>query len=268
MFRRWVMSSQASIRSKVAALIVSAALVSFAAVPAFAADSVGTVTLGWLKSTANLIAVEAPKLSGKYGLKIETVNFNNGVDIATALVNGQIDVALLTPIHLIRAIDGRVNFVQISGNARGNTIIVASKKLGLAENDWDGLKAAMKQRKLRVASSHGSVNELLGVAEFAQHGIDVDKDLDLVNIANFAQHPQALRSGEFDMIITVEPLSTIAITEGVGTLFNRPTDTPAGDLNTNYLVRGDWLEKNGPKARAFVGSVVEAAKLLSSDKNL
>ncbi|MGA6938426.1 MAG: ABC transporter substrate-binding protein, partial [Pseudolabrys sp.] len=65
---------------------------------AFAADEVGTVTLGWLKSTANLIAVEAPKLSSKYGLKIESVNFNNGVDIATALVNGQIDVALLTPI--------------------------------------------------------------------------------------------------------------------------------------------------------------------------
>ena len=43
------------------------------------------------------------------------------------------------------------------------------------------------------------------------------------------------------MIITVEPLSTLVVTEGVGTVFNRPIDTPAGDLNTNYLVRGDWL---------------------------
>ena len=156
---------------------------------AFAADNVGTVTLGWLKSTANLIAVEAPKLSSKHGLKIESVNFNNGVDIATALVNGQIDTALLTPLHLIRAIDGRVDFVQISGNARGNTIVVAAKKLGLAENDWNGLKAANKTKKLRVASSRGSVNELLGVAEFAMNGIDVDKDIDLVNVASFAAAP-------------------------------------------------------------------------------
>jgi ABC-type nitrate/sulfonate/bicarbonate transport system substrate-binding protein len=235
---------------------------------AFAADNVGTVTLGWLKSTANLIAVEAPKLSSKHGLKIESVNFNNGVDIATALVNGQIDTALLTPLHLIRAIDGRVDFVQISGNARGNTIVVAAKKLGLAENDWNGLKAANKTKKLRVASSRGSVNELLGVAEFAMNGIDVDKDIDLVNVASFAQHPQALRSGEFDMIITVEPLSTLVITEGVGTLFNRPFNTKAGDLNTNYLVRGDWLTKNAPKAQAFVKSVVEAASLLSSNKQV
>ena len=255
------------LRSKLRAALVVATM----ALPgsaALAADNVGTVTLGWLRSTANLIGVEAPKLSGKYGLKIESVNFNNGVDIATALVNGQIDVGLLTPIHLIRAIDGRVNFVQISGNARGNTIIVAAKKLGLAENDWDGLKSALKTRKLRVASSHGSVNELLGIAELTARGIDVDKDLELVNIANFAQHPQALRSGEFDMIVTVEPLSTIAISDGVGTLFTRPFSTPAGDLNTNYLVRGDWLGKNGPKARAFVGSVIDAAKRLSSDKQL
>ena len=70
------------------------------------------------------------------------------------------------------------------------------------------------------------------------------------------------------MIITVEPLSTLVVTEGVGTVFNRPIDTPAGDLNTNYLVRGDWLEKNTAKARAFVGAVVDASKLLSSNKQL
>jgi ABC-type nitrate/sulfonate/bicarbonate transport system substrate-binding protein len=256
------------LRSAIFAAFGGALIGCLSSAAAPAADNVGTVTLGWLKSTANLIAVEAPKLSSKHGLKIESVNFNNGVDIATALVNGQIDTALLTPLHLIRAIDGRIDFVQISGNARGNTIIVAAKKLGLAENDWNGLKAANNTKKLRVASSRGSVNELLGVAEFAMNGIDVDKDIDLVNVASFAQHPQTLRSGEFDMIITVEPLSTLVITEGVGTLFNRPVNTKAGDLNTDYLVRRDWLTKNAPKAQAFVKSVVEAANLLSSNKQV
>ena len=33
-------------------------------------------------------------------------------------------------------------------------------------------------------------------------------------------------------------------------------------------MRGDWLEKNPAKARAFVGSVVDASKLLSSNKQL
>lgn len=231
-----------------------------------AAKPVGTITLGWVKSTANLMAFVSPQMSEKHGLKIESVNFNTAVDISTAMIAGQVDIGLLTPIHLIRAIDTKVDFVQIAGNTRGNTGIVAAKKLGLAQDDWAGFKVAMKQRKLRVASSRGSINELLAIAEFAKNGISVDKDLDFVNIANFAQHPQALRSGEFDLIVTLEPLVTLTTVEGIGTLFSRPYGTAAGDLNTNYVVRRDWLAKNGEKAQAFVATLVDAAKQLRDDK--
>jgi ABC-type nitrate/sulfonate/bicarbonate transport system substrate-binding protein len=133
----------------------------------------GTVNLGWVKSTANLMAFVAPQLGSKYGLKIENFNFNNSNDISTAMINGQIDFWILTPIHLMRAIDTNVDFVQIAGNARGNTAIVLASKLGLAKNDWNGLKEVIKKRKLRVASSRGSMNEFLPIAEFAMHGIDV-----------------------------------------------------------------------------------------------
>jgi ABC-type nitrate/sulfonate/bicarbonate transport system substrate-binding protein len=227
---------------------------------------VGKITLGWVKSTANLMAFIAPRISEKYGLKIESAFFNTAVDISTAMIAGQVDIGLLTPIHLIRAIDTGVDFVQISGNTRGNTEIVASKKLGLKENDWAGLKKILAEKKLKVASSRGSINEMLAIAEFAKNGINVDKDLDLVNVANFGQHPQALRSGDFDMIVTLEPLSSLSIIEGTGTLFARPYDTVAGDLNTNYVVRRDWLEKNADKAQAFVNTLKEAAQTLSSDK--
>ncbi|MSO38371.1 MAG: hypothetical protein EXQ69_09015 [Acidimicrobiia bacterium] len=227
---------------------------------------VGTITLGWVKSTANLIAYVSPQISAKYGLKIESVNFNTAVDISTAMISGQIDVGLLTPIHLIRAVDTKVDFVQIAGNARGNTGIVAARKLGLKQDDWDGLKQLIKQRKPRVASSRGSINELLAIAEFAKNGINVNRDLDFVNIANFGQHPQALRSGEFDMIVTLEPLVSLVTVDGVGTLFSRPYNTAAGDLNTNYVVGRDWMSKNPEKAQAFVATIVEASRQLVGDK--
>src|SRR5208282_2880021 len=203
----------------------------------------GTVRLGWVKATANLMAFVAPQLGSKYGLKIENYNFNNSNDIATAMITGQINFGILTPIHLMRAIDTNVDFVQIAGNARGNTAIVFSSKLGLAKNDWNGLKELIKKRKLRIASSRGSMNEFLCIAEFALHGIDVDKDVELTNVASFAQHPQALRSGEFDIIFTIEPLASMVAAEGVGTVFNYPYDTPAGDLNTTWDVSSDWLKK-------------------------
>lgn len=232
-----------------------------------ATKPVGTITLGWVKSTANLMAFIAPRISEKHGLKIESVNFNTAVDISTAMISGQIDVGLLTPIHLIRAVETGIDFVQIAGNTRGNTGIVASKKLDLKENDWDKLKAILKEKKIKVASSRGSINELLAIAEFSKHGINVDKDIDLINVANFGQHPQALRSGDFDMIVTLEPLSSLSIGEGTGTLFSRPYGSAAGDLNTNYVVRHDWLEKNADKAQAFVETLKEAAATLSSDKS-
>jgi len=226
----------------------------------------GPVTLGWVKSTANLLAFIVPKIGEKHGLKIESINFNTAVDISTAMVSGQIDVGVLTPIHLIRAIENKIDFVQIAGNARGNTGIVVSKKLNLKENDWAGLKKILSEKKLKVASSRGSINELLAIAELSKHGIDVEKDIDLINVANFGQHPQALRSGDFDMIITLEPLSSLAILEGTGTLFTRPYGTAAGDLNTNYVVQRSWLAQNADKAQAFVGALKEASQVLSSDK--
>ena len=228
----------------------------------------GTLTLGWVKSTANLMAVIGPQISEKYGLKIESKTFNTAQDISTAMVSGEIDVGLLTPIHLIRAIDTKLEFVQLCGNARGNTGIVVAKKLNLAENDWSGLKKLLQQRRLRIVASRGSVNEMLAIAEFAKNGINVDKDLELINIANFAQHPQALRSGEFDMIVTLEPFITQPIADGIGTLFAQPYNTPAGDLNTDYVARGAWLAKNPEMATAFVATMVEAARMLTSDKKL
>jgi ABC-type nitrate/sulfonate/bicarbonate transport system substrate-binding protein len=226
----------------------------------------GTINLGWVKSTANLMAFVAPQLGSKYGLKIENFNFNNSNDIATAMINGQIDFGILTPVHLMRAIDTNVDIVQIAGNARGNTAIVVASRLGLAKNDWNGLKEVIKKRKLRVASSRGSVNEFLPIAEFALHGIDVNKDVELMNVANFAQQPQALRSGDFDIIFTIEPIASMVAAEGVGTIFNNPYDTPAGDLNTTWDASRDWLNKNPQKAHAFVCLLVEAAKWLDSDK--
>jgi ABC-type nitrate/sulfonate/bicarbonate transport system substrate-binding protein len=236
--------------------------------PAIAQQQVGEIKLGWVKSTANLAAFIAPELAPQFGLKIQSENLNTAVDISTALVNGQLDVGLLTPIHLIRAVESKLNLVQISGNVRGNTGIVIHKKHNIAAGDWAGLKALVKQKKLRIASSRGSINEMLAIAEFDLNGINVDKDLDLVNIANFGQHPQALRSGEFDIIVTLEPLVSLSVGEGTGVLFAAPYSSKAGDLNTNYVVRKDWLEKNEAKARAFVRTIVASAnKLAASEKD-
>ena len=230
------------------------------------AKEMKTATLGWVKSTSNLLAYLAPQFSERHGLKLKLVYFTNAQDILTALINGQLDIGLLTPIHFIRGIEGRINLIQVAGNARGGNGIVVSRKLGLAANDWDGMKRLLKERKLRLAAFRGSVNEMLAIGEFAKHGIILDKAFDVTNLTNPGQHPQALRSGEFDMIVTLEPLASLVVADGTGTMFSHGYDTAAGDINTDFVARGDWVAKEPKLAQAFVSALADAEKLLKNDK--
>jgi ABC-type nitrate/sulfonate/bicarbonate transport system substrate-binding protein len=236
------------------------------AIPALAdAPSVGSFSLGWVKSSANLLAPVSTSIAPTYGLTIESSNFTTAQDILTAMIAGQIDVGLLTPIHLIRSIDQGLDFVQIAGNARGGTGMIAAKSLNLGKDDWAGFRKLAAQRKVKIASSRGSINEALAIAELQQNKIDLAKDVDITNIANFAEQPQALRSGDFDMIVTIEPLASLAVIQGIGTLFSYPYDTPAGNLNTNFVVSRKWLTANAPKAQAFAYALRDAQKKLSGD---
>jgi ABC-type nitrate/sulfonate/bicarbonate transport system substrate-binding protein len=235
------------------------------AAQAQAPKDLGSVSLGWTKTTAAMSVIMAEKIAPKYGLKIESVVFNNAVDISTAMVSGQIEIGLLTSAHLIRAVETNLDFVQIAGNSRGNVTIIASSKLGLAPGDWAGLKAANQKRKLRIASSRGSINELLSIATFAKFGLDANKDFELTNIAAFAQHAQALRSGEFDLVFSTEPNGTQMAGEGIGILFSKTDVTDAGSLHTVFAVKRDWLAKNEAKAKALLMALKEAADWLNVD---
>lgn len=223
-----------------------------------------TVKLGWLKSTADLAAYVAEDHAPE-GVTIESTLFTTAVDVQTALVTGQIDVGMLTPVHLLRAAENNDDLVQISGNTRGNSGIMLSTELGLSEDDWDGLKAIIQERKLKIAASRGSINEALGILEFAEHGIDVNSDVELINITNFAQHAEGIRLGEFDGAFTMETFASIMAADGTATFFNKPYNSPAGDINTIFVANKSWVEKNPEAAQAFVQTIANSAAKLSSD---
>ena len=184
------------------------------AAQAQAPKDLGSVSLGWTKTTAAMSVIMAEKIAPKYGLKIESVVFNNAVDISTAMVSGQIEVGLLTSAHLVRAVE---------------------------------------------------INELLSIATFAKYGLDANKDFELTNIAAFAQHAQALRSGEFDLVFSTEPNGTQMVGEGIGVLFSKTDVTDAGSLHTVFAVKRDWLAKNDAKAKALLMALKEAAEWLNAD---
>ena len=95
-------------------------------------NAIGPVKLEWLKSTANLLAA-VPPVAEKRGLKIESINLSIAQHILGALASGQLDIGLLTSVHLRHAIYGGIDALEVAGKRPGNTGLVVSRR-GIARD--------------------------------------------------------------------------------------------------------------------------------------
>ena len=82
---------------------------------------------------------------------------------------------------------------------------------------------------------------------FAKHGIDVNKDVQFINIPNPADHMQALRRGEVEMVSSVDPFAAQIVQADAAKLFSYPYDQAAGKLSNLIVTRSDVL-KSKPEA--------------------
>ncbi len=227
-----------------------------------------TVVFGWLKSTADLAAYHAETVAEDEPIELQSELFKTAVDVQTALNGNQINIGMLTPVHLLRGIEQGQDLLQISGNTRGNSGIMLSTELGIEDGDWDALKGLLEERKLKIAASRGSINEALAIATFEHHGIDVAESIELVNVTDFSQHGEGIRLGEFDGAFTMETFATLMQVGGYANLFATPYDSAAGDINTIFVANGTWAKENPEAVQAFVDTIVKASDALASDDEL
>src|SRR5215471_7554922 len=96
------------------------------------------IILGYARCAQCFSMALTPQLTEK--LAIETVGFNTASDVLTALVSKSVDVAQVTYLHFITALDKGFDVVAISGHVNGGSEILVQPKLALAANDWTGFK--------------------------------------------------------------------------------------------------------------------------------
>lgn len=266
-----------SLLARAAALVAGAALVLSAAGCAATAETTPAapesaenpkVVFGWLKSTADLAAYYAETVAEDEPIELQSELFKTAVDVQTALGGNQINIGMLTPVHLLRGIEQGQDLLQISGNTRGNSGIMLSSELGIEDGDWDQLKSVLAERKLKIAASRGSINEALAIATFEHHGIDVAESIELINVTDFAQHGEGIRLGEFDGAFTMETFATLMQVGGYANLFATPYDSEAGDINTIFVANGTWAKENPEAVQAFVDTIAKASHALADDDEL
>lgn len=206
-------------------------------------------------------------------VKLEAINFNTGNDVLTALVSKSIDVAQVTYLHYATALDKGFDVVAISGQINGGSQILVANDLAIKENDWASLKKVIAEFKaagkpFRVAASRGNAQDIHMRGAFAKQGIDVNKDVQFINIPNPADHVQALRRNEVELISAVDPFATQIRQLNAAKFFVYPYDQAAGKLTNLIVTRSDVISTKPKAVEETVRSIVKVTAALVADKNL
>ncbi|WP_343592360.1 ABC transporter substrate-binding protein [Paracidovorax wautersii] len=206
-------------------------------------------------------------------VKLEAIAFNTGNDVLTALLSKSIDVAQVTYLHYITALDKGFDIVAISGQVNGGSQILVGKDLPIKENDWASLKKVIADYKaagkpFRVAASRGNAQDIHMRGAFAKQGIDVNKDVQFINIPNPSDHVQALRRGEVELICSVDPFATQIRQLGAARFFAYPYDQAAGKLTNLIVTRPDVIAAQPKALEETVRSVVKVNEMMMADKGL
>jgi ABC-type nitrate/sulfonate/bicarbonate transport system substrate-binding protein len=253
-----------------AVFTVTAVVQSFSMAPA-QAQSQPTVTLGFAKCAHCLPMALTPEFAK--GVTIQATAFTSGNDVLTALVSKSVDVAQVTYLHFVTALDKGLDVVAISGQVNGGSEMMMAPAVALKPDDWAGLQALVAERKkagkpLRVAASRGNAQDLHMRGVLAKHGINSDKDVQFINIPNPADHAAALQRNEVDLVSTVEPFASQIRMTGAGKHFDFPYDQAAGNLTNLIVTRSDVIKSNPQGVQATVDAVVALVGKLKTDHTI
>jgi ABC-type nitrate/sulfonate/bicarbonate transport system substrate-binding protein len=236
--------------------------------PSFAADAL--VKVGYAKSAHCMPMALTPGLAK--GITIEATGFNTGNDVLTALVSKSIDVAQVTYLHYVTALDKGFDVVAISGQVNGGSECVSASGLNLPKGDWETFRVLVDKAKkagtpLKVAASRGAAQDVQMRGAFAKQGIDMNKDVQFVNIPNPSDHIAAMRRSEIDMTCVTEPFPSQIRLAGVGTTFVQPYDQASGTLTNIIVTRSDVIAARRSDVQATVAAVVALVDMLNAEKS-
>jgi ABC-type nitrate/sulfonate/bicarbonate transport system substrate-binding protein len=229
------------------------------------------IILGYSKCAHCFPMALTPGLTDK--LTIEPIGFNTASDVLTALVSKSVDVAQVTYLHFITALDKGFDVVAISGKINGGSEILVQPKLALAAGDWPSFRKLVLDRKaqrnpLKVAASRGSAQDIHMRGELMINGIDVGKDIEFINIPNPADHAAALQRGEVDVICTVEPFASQIKLAGIGGAFAQPYGQAAGKLTNLIVTRSDVIDRRPRDVQETVNAVVKLVDKLNDNAQI
>ena len=148
----------------------------------------------------------------KEGIKLELTTGFGADKTATAVISGDADIAFMGPEATIYQFnqgnaDYLINFAQLTQRA-GNFVVSRKKEDSFK---WEDLKG-----KKVIGGRPGGMPEMVFEYVLKKHGMNPQKDINLVQNIDFANTSGAFVSGEADYTVEFEPAATLIEEQGAG----------------------------------------------------
>lgn len=195
------------------------------------------------------------------GLEIDLTTTAGGDKTMTTLLSGGIDVALVgseTSIYVSQQGSGDpvVNFMQLT---QTDGTFLVSRKPVTGAFDWNSLKGTtfLGQRK-------GGMPQMAGEFTLKKHGINPQKDMNLIQNVDFANITSAFASGTGEYVQLFEPQATVIEKEGKGYVI-ASFGVESGKLPyTVFMAKKSYIDKNGGTVQKFANAVQKAQNWVQS----
>lgn len=167
------------------------------------------VKIGYLPSDHDsaLFVAQYDKSYEAKGMKVETVQFNNGGDLMTAIASGEADIGYVGITPVLSSVEKGVPVKIISGaQIEGSGLVVGKNSDIKSISDLKGKNVA--------TPGEASIQYMLLVYALKKEGISPD-DVK-ISAMKVAPMNDALKGGKIDAMLTYEPYVTIATEKGDG----------------------------------------------------
>jgi NitT/TauT family transport system substrate-binding protein len=181
--------------------------------------------------------------------------------IMGALTSKSLEVASVTSLTALQAYDAGIPLVLISGAHA----LPTPMNIGLLARTSSGIKgpADLVGRKVGVPGL-GAILHVIANGWLIDHGVDFKK-VTFVEVA-FPQHPDMIKSGQIDAVLTADPFYSRIKSQDLGYSFGDIYErAPEGTLLTAYGVLKSWADNNTEAVKGFREALDEAIKFIASN---
>ena len=239
--------------------VLAAVLASAITASAVKAQDVPTIRLGhsqateeplWLMDTPGGVTPNRGK-----AYEAEFLPFKSSADRFRAYEAGALDCGTAGPISLILAASSGVKFTALASISQENPAEGAVSTFFVKDDSDIQTVAGLKGKRVAV-NGYKSATELWLRFALREAGLNPDRDITISQLP-FSQGGEAIRSGQIDSAMLVEPLISMETAKGgLRPLFRSVDALPfAQDIQTLYCNK-DFIAAHPDAVKAFVADYV------------